>query len=202
MKVKLEGTWLETDKYLKIDESKVYRVSEADLYELSQFHKRDGNELFKRQFYRTAFTRYRQAIRLTIIGLQQCHFNQKLAKEGRLSVPEDYDILVDNLKVCKVQLMNNLAACQLRSGKYQMAVDNCCKCLEIDGKNVKALFRRGQAYESLGEVDNAAQDYQDAATLAPNDVGVQKKMEFVHNVAIQAEISQKKLAENLKKMFK
>ncbi len=200
--LKVQGTFLEADECLKIDESLVYRVAEADLYELAQFHKRDANELFKRRFLRTAFARYRQAIRFVIIAQQQCQFNLKLAKEERLSLPEDYDTLVERLRLCKVQLLSNLAACQLHSGKYDMVVENCTKCLKIDRNNVKALFRRGQAYESLGEADRAVRDYREAALLAPGDLSIQKKMEFVQCVAKQDEISQKKLAQNLKNMFR
>lgn len=83
-----------------------------------------------------------------------------------------------------------------------MVIENCTRCLSLDRMNVKALFRRGQAYESLKEWEKAADDYKEARSLAPNDPAVQAKIGFVENLEKQFEQQQKKLAHNLQKMFK
>lgn len=38
----------------------------------------------------------------------------------------------------------NLAACFLKLEKYEEVIQNCEKALEIDSKNAKGLFRKGQ----------------------------------------------------------
>jgi len=38
----------------------------------------------------------------------------------------------------------NLAACYLKIDKYQEVIQNCDKALEIEPKNAKGLFRKGQ----------------------------------------------------------
>lgn len=42
------------------------------------------------------------------------------------------------------KLYLNLSLCNLRQRKSQLALSNCRRVLELDGKNVKAFFRIGQ----------------------------------------------------------
>ena len=42
------------------------------------------------------------------------------------------------------KLYLNLSLCSLRQRKSQLALSNCRRVLELDGKNVKAFFRIGQ----------------------------------------------------------
>lgn len=42
----------------------------------------------------------------------------------------------------------NLAAVKVKQGKWKEVVSNCSKVLEADGDNIKALYRRAQAYLS------------------------------------------------------
>ena len=83
-----------------------------------------------------------------------------------------------------------------------MVIQNCTHCLAIDKSNVKAAFRRGQAYELLKEMDKACGDYKMAAEMAPGDLAIQKKLIFVEDLKRQDEISKKMMATNLQKMFK
>ena len=53
----------------------------------------------------------------------------------------------------------NLAHCFNKTGKYFHAVKYCQKVLENDPTNCKALYRRGNAYTSLGEVKRAKDDF-------------------------------------------
>jgi tetratricopeptide (TPR) repeat protein len=53
----------------------------------------------------------------------------------------------------------NLALVHNKLNNFQEALKNCGLALEIDGKNVKALFRRGQAHFGLKEFEKAKQDF-------------------------------------------
>ncbi|KAF5202342.1 peptidyl-prolyl cis-trans isomerase CYP40 [Thalictrum thalictroides] len=45
--------------------------------------------------------------------------------------------------------------------------------------NVKALFRQGQAYMVLNDIDAAAQSFKKASELEPNDGGTKKELAAV-----------------------
>lgn len=74
---------------------------------------------------------------------------------------------VGNLKdLEKAVVYKNKAACHLKMGRNKEAVTDASASLEIAPNDPKALFRRCQAYETLGKVDEA---YKDAALLIKVD---------------------------------
>nr|CAH7723398.1 unnamed protein product [Callosobruchus chinensis] len=60
----------------------------------------------------------------------------------------------------------NRAAAHLKQQKYQEALEDCDKCLEIVPSDPKALFRRCQALEALGRLEEA---YRDATQIFKDD---------------------------------
>jgi len=66
----------------------------------------------------------------------------------------------------------NLAACYLKLSDCKGAKDQCDKALEFDHKNVKALFRRGQAYIGLYEPQLAKCDFKLALEMDPSNKAV------------------------------
>ncbi|CAB1315278.1 unnamed protein product [Coregonus sp. 'balchen'] len=53
----------------------------------------------------------------------------------------------------------NLAMCYLRLREYALVVENCNKVIELDGKNEKALYRRGEARLFRNEFSLAMSDF-------------------------------------------
>ncbi|KAL7197754.1 hypothetical protein ACSBR2_020308 [Camellia fascicularis] len=70
----------------------------------------------------------------------------------------------------------NNAACKLKLGEYREASTLCTKVLEVDPMNVKALFRRSQAYRRTSELEKAEADIKRALTIDPNNREV--KLEY------------------------
>jgi len=70
----------------------------------------------------------------------------------------------------------NLSACYLKLNDCNAAKDQCDKALELDKNNVKALFRRGQAYLILVEPLLAKQDFKTALELDPNNKAVTSQL--------------------------
>ena len=61
----------------------------------------------------------------------------------------------------------NDASCCLKAEVYREAEKACTKALELDPRNLKALFRRGTANTKLSEFDQAYTDLRKANQLDP-----------------------------------
>ncbi|KAH7429470.1 hypothetical protein KP509_09G050400 [Ceratopteris richardii] len=64
---------------------------------------------------------------------------------------------------------SNRAAAYLALYNFHQAEADCCKALEIDKKNVKALLRRATAREFLGFYKDADEDFRQALVLEPTN---------------------------------
>ncbi|KAL1813451.1 hypothetical protein ACET3Z_023516 [Daucus carota] len=63
----------------------------------------------------------------------------------------------------------NNAACKLKLGEFLEASRLCTKVLELDQLNVKALFRRSQAYLKMSELEKANDDIKRALVIDPDN---------------------------------
>ena len=157
-----------------IDQRRIYDLNEYQLFKISVEHKKDANELYRNNLIRTAFQRYHKAISFLIISEQIVNEKDYNAKKdislntiSEESSIENYnhDLKIEILEL-KSNLYSNLAACQIKSRNYSMVLINCTKCLELDQqKNVKALFRRAQAYTYLNDWEEAITDLKLAISI-------------------------------------
>ena len=110
--------------------------------------KEKGNSYFKAGEYQLALDCYTQALKSLTIESSEVSVNLK-----------------------------NRAACHLKLGNYDLAISDCSKALESSPNDPKALFRRCQAYEALGKIEDA---FKDAATLLrvdPKNAAIQPILE-------------------------
>ncbi|XP_048872470.1 peptidyl-prolyl cis-trans isomerase FKBP5 [Brienomyrus brachyistius] len=63
----------------------------------------------------------------------------------------------------------NLALCHLRLREYTHAVENCNKAIELDERNEKALYRRGEARLLRNEFSLAMDDFQHVLQVNPSN---------------------------------
>ncbi|ETW02354.1 hypothetical protein, variant [Aphanomyces invadans] len=70
----------------------------------------------------------------------------------------------------------NLAACHLAldNGDMKKVLEYCELALQIDKDNVKALYRKGQAYLNTNDLDAAAVVLKKAASLNPTDKAIRQ----------------------------
>ncbi|GCB85792.1 hypothetical protein scyTo_0026508 [Scyliorhinus torazame] len=106
----------------------------------------DGNKHFKFGDYESALSCYTQAIELS------------------------RDISESMI------LHRNRAACYLKLDEYEKAEADAAKVIEVNGKDVKALFRRSQALQELGRLDQAFADIQRCAVLEPKNKVFQESL--------------------------
>src|SRR5690606_32047171 len=98
--------------------------------------KDDGNFEFKEKNFKKASVRYKQALRLL-------DFNEKKKEIEELKL------------IC----LTNLAASELKLSKYENVIKTCTNALKIDENNMKALYRRAQAFMNLEEFEKSKQDF-------------------------------------------
>jgi len=96
-------------------------------------------------------------------------------------VEHDYDFKEDAVKdrvkkELRLPCRLNLAAVNLRLKEWKQAIEHSSKALEIDGSNVKALFRRGSAYLELDDWELARSDLEKALSHDSANKDVQKEL--------------------------
>ncbi|CAN1302158.1 Peptidyl-prolyl cis-trans isomerase FKBP62 [Linum perenne] len=120
--------------------------------------KEEGNALFKAGKYVRASKRYEKAVKYIEYDTS---FSDEEKKQS---------------KVLKVACNLNSAACKLKLKDYKAAEKLCTKVLEMDSRNVKALYRRAQAYIQLADLELAEFDIKKALEIDPNNRTLKEKM--------------------------
>uniref|UniRef100_A0A6B2L3D5 peptidylprolyl isomerase n=1 Tax=Arcella intermedia TaxID=1963864 RepID=A0A6B2L3D5_9EUKA len=119
--------------------------------------KEEGNKLFNSQRFCLALRKYENA--LVIFKYAADEKDHKKEIEG-----------------FKVDCYLNRVAVELKMGKYSEAVQHAGKALEIDARNVKALWRRGTAYQQNGDWVFARRDFERALEVDPDNKTVKSAL--------------------------
>lgn len=120
--------------------------------------KEQGNALFKAGKYARASKRYEKAVKYI-------EYDTSFGDEEKKQA-----------KALKVACNLNDAACKLKLKDYKEAEKLCTKVLDLDGRNVKALYRRAQAYIQMADLDLAEFDIKKALEIDPDNRDV--KLEY------------------------
>uniref|UniRef100_A0A6N2LE53 peptidylprolyl isomerase n=1 Tax=Salix viminalis TaxID=40686 RepID=A0A6N2LE53_SALVM len=120
--------------------------------------KEEGNVLFKARKYAKASKRYEKAVKYI-------EYDSSFSEEEKKQA-----------KALKVACNLNDAACKLKLKDYKQAEKLCTKVLELESRNVKALYRRAQAYIQLADLDLAEFDIKKALEIDPENRDV--KLEY------------------------
>lgn len=75
----------------------------------------------------------------------------------------------------------NRAMAHLKLEQYAEAKNDCDRCLEIDQKNVKALFRRALALTNLNKTDAAIEDLKLLLVLEPGNKSIQDEIKSLES---------------------
>ncbi|XP_070619638.1 protein unc-45 homolog A [Erythrolamprus reginae] len=111
--------------------------------------RREGNEHFQAGRYAEALAAYARALGLPEAGLEASQ---------------------------RALLHRNRAACHLKLEDYAEAEVDASRALELDGHDVKSLFRRSQAHRGLGRLDQATSDLQRCMRLEPKNKAFQEAL--------------------------
>ncbi|KAK9710731.1 FKBP-type peptidyl-prolyl cis-trans isomerase [Popillia japonica] len=91
----------------------------------------------------------------------------------------------------------NLALCYLKLSEPFEAKNSATAALDIDEKNEKALFRRGQAYLAIGEPQLAADDFKTLLTVEPNNSAAKSQLAVCNKVLKEQLQKEKKIYANM-----
>ncbi|XP_027350380.1 peptidyl-prolyl cis-trans isomerase FKBP65-like isoform X4 [Abrus precatorius] len=141
-----------------VKEKPFWKMDTQEKIEACERKKHDGNMLFKAQNFRRASKKYVKAIKYIEFDHSFSDDQKRHANTLRLSC-----------------YLNN-AACKLKLGEYTEASSLCTKVLECDPSNVKALYRRCQAYLKTSELEKAEADIKRALIIDPNNRDI--KLEY------------------------
>ncbi|XP_024024201.1 peptidyl-prolyl cis-trans isomerase FKBP62 isoform X2 [Morus notabilis] len=147
---------IELESFVKEKES--WDMVAEEKVEAAGKKKEEGNALFKAGKYLRASKRYEKAVKYIEYDT---NFREEEKKQA---------------KALKVACNLNNAACKLKLKDYKEAEKLCTKVLEAESRNVKALYRRAQAYIQLADLDLAEFDIKKALEIDPNNMNV--KLEY------------------------
>ncbi|KAG8063918.1 hypothetical protein GUJ93_ZPchr0004g39060 [Zizania palustris] len=125
--------------------------SNAEKIEAAAKKKDEGNLWFKMGKYAKASKRYEKAAKYVEYDSS---FSDDEKKQS---------------KALKVSSKLNNAACKLKLKEYKEAQKLCTKVLELESTNVKALYRRAQAYIELADLELAELDVKKALEIDPDN---------------------------------
>ncbi|KQJ99076.1 70 kDa peptidyl-prolyl isomerase [Brachypodium distachyon] len=140
---------VELVSFVKDKES--WDLNNAEKIEAAGTKKEEGNALFKLSKYARASKRYEKAAKLIEYDTSFSEDEKKQSKQLKIT--------------CNL----NNAACKLKLKDYKQAEKLCTKVLELDSQNVKALYRRAQAYTQLADLELAETDIKKALEIEPDN---------------------------------
>ncbi|CAI7872926.1 unnamed protein product [Closterium sp. NIES-53] len=141
--------------------------------------KEEGNVLFKSGKFVRAAKKYSKAMKLIEYDTQFKDEEKKACK------------------VLKVSCGLNEAACQLKLKDFPAAVKLTSKVLELEGSNVKALYRRAQAYMGTEDYDLAEWDVKKALDLEPDNRDLKLEYRQLKRKIAEQNQKEKKIYGNL-----
>ncbi|KXS22446.1 TPR-like protein [Gonapodya prolifera JEL478] len=154
--------------------------------------KEQGNEALKAGEYTRAMQHYHQCL-LYAKGMDNSAMSTIVPNTEPVT-PE----VAQEIKALIPVVYSNMALCQIKAKKFERAVWAAGEAIKVDDKAVKALFRRGQAYFELKELDLAEADFKKCVEIDPKDPGPPREL---HRIRQRHKELEAKSREELKGMF-
>ncbi|GAB1602645.1 inactive peptidyl-prolyl cis-trans isomerase FKBP6-like [Argonauta hians] len=165
--------------YFLMTEEEKSQIQFEQILKIANMEKSYGTEFFKAKKVRKSYNKYRMA--LTVLDEYVTCNSEEERQVGEL----------------RVLLLLNLSLCCLRLNHPTRALTYCNKVLNVDRNNAKALYRLGQAYQSLGQFKEAASSLKLAQKLRPTDYNISRQLQSLHNDVIQYKKEEKAMYQRM-----
>ncbi|CAH3937676.1 unnamed protein product [Pieris brassicae] len=152
--------------------------------EQAKLVKEKGTDYFKGNKYLLAIKKYKKVVSLVE------------------DMPEDTSESEENKSQAKELLISahlNLALVHLKASPphHYEAKDHATKALKLDEKNVKGLFRRGQALLGIGEAERAMEDFRAIVEMEPENKAAAKQVLLCRNTLQKQKQREKQMYANM-----
>ncbi|KAE8715630.1 Peptidyl-prolyl cis-trans isomerase FKBP65 [Hibiscus syriacus] len=162
-----------------VKEKAPWELNSKEKIESAGKKKEEGNVLFKNGNYQRAGKKYDKAVDYVSEDGLFRDDEQKLMKELRIS--------------CWL----NGAACSLKLSDFQGAIQLCSKVLDFESHNVKALYRRAQAYMETSDLLSAEFDIKKALEADPQNREVKLLQKTLRQLQVESNKRDAKLFTNM-----
>ncbi|OVA20352.1 Peptidyl-prolyl cis-trans isomerase [Macleaya cordata] len=168
--------------FTKVTES--WDMEAAQKLEYAAKRKEQGNAYFKDGKYKRASLRYDMAAKYVEFDST---FTEEQKKAGNFF---------------KVSCNLNNASCKLKLKEFREAATLCSKVLKLEPSNIKALFRRAQAYMETTDLDLAELDLKKALVIDADNGEVKQQLQRLKNLKSYYDKKDSTLYANMMKKMK
>lgn len=191
-----------------------WEMSVSERFQEAVNSKEIGNVCYKKSDFNGALAKYTRA--LTMIESLGSHPEiidakraRKLAQgqhqDARLTANHsELNFTTDDMESLDIALRLNFCACQLKLGGFNQVIIQCSEILKRDPSNLKALFRRCQAYYHIGRDLDLAENDCNSVKSCLSKLDVEHKMSEWSELLKMEKLIQEKLVvhqEKEKKLY-
>uniref|UniRef100_A0A336N7D4 peptidylprolyl isomerase n=1 Tax=Culicoides sonorensis TaxID=179676 RepID=A0A336N7D4_CULSO len=156
-----------------------WEMDDAEKIEQATLLKEQGNKYLKESKLLLALKKYNRA-------------NNYLTGFGKDDEPS---------KLLKIAVHSNLALLYQKQGNNDEVLSNCSKVLDLDPKNVKALYRRGQVRLTAQDFDAAISDFNKVLEVEPGNKAAQNQIVIAKHKINEYKSKEKALYSNMFQKF-
>ena len=152
----------------------IWEMDANEKYREISIQKEAGTKLFQQKDYLNALDKYSLGILLcenlnssvVVMDLKKEHADRQRGHIFDSIVSPLNEIDLNTLQTLELQCRLNYSACKLKLRDFPSVIEQCSLVLKCDRTNLKALFRRMQAYTEIGrDLDLALKDYESLNSL-------------------------------------
>jgi tetratricopeptide (TPR) repeat protein len=168
-----------------------WEMTEKERYDEIPKLKEQGGLLYNQSKIEDSFRKYERCLVLLeslassslVLDMKKEEMDLKRGIQEPSLIPQNNQVSLKQIDEWNIACRLNYALCKLKLKDYKVVIIQCTHILTLDPSNVKALFRRGQAYLHLGrDLDLASKDFKRLESIVePNtaeslDLKHQKKL--------------------------